>query len=149
MRTFVILLALVLALPANAAQLVLANGYGDKDTVRNLTSVQLGQRFCQGRLTGNMSGLGKFFAPELVALLDGRPVETVPWQSVAVQPNWCEVSVLNGATDTIGVLLKLTYTAKGETWSDTLGLQRTPDSWLINNVFYENGGNLRFRLFEQ
>lgn len=29
-----------------------------------------------------------------------------------------------------------------------INLERTPDSWLINNVFYDGGGNLRFRLFE-
>ena len=31
-------------------------------------------------------------------------------------------------------------------WADTLNLERTPDSWLLNNVFYQGGGNLRFRL---
>ena len=70
----------------------------------------------------------------------------MPWQGYVYHPTGCSIEVLNGATDTIGVLVRLTYTAPERTWSDTLNFERTPDSWWLNNVFYDGGGNLRFTL---
>ena len=43
---------------------------------------------------------------------------------------------------------EITYVAQAHRWADTLNLERTPDSWLLNNVFYDGGGNLRFRLVD-
>jgi hypothetical protein len=72
----------------------------------------------------------------------------VPWQSHDLKPDRCEAEVLYGQDDIIGVLVRLSYVAGAEHWADTLNFQRTPTSWLLNNVLYETGGNLRFRLFE-
>lgn len=104
------------------------------------------------RVHQDMRPLERFFAPKLVRLLDAVAASNlgmaVPGQSYTHRPSGCMVEVLNGFDDTIGVLVRISYTAPEKQWSDVINLERTPDSWLINNVFYEQGGNLRFRLFE-
>jgi hypothetical protein len=128
----------------------LGAGYGAIDAPRDIDPLTLAQHFCDARVTGDMSRVTPYFAPKLVRLLDehaGSEANGVPWQSYADRPTGCSLEVVNNADDTIGVLVRITYTSADRTWSDTLNLERTPDSWMINNVFYEQGGNLRFRLF--
>jgi len=94
-----------------------------------------------------MTPLEKFYAPKLKTLLAQLPSSAnVPWQGVAERPQSCDVRILNGFDNTVGVLVEVHYAGSGTQWADTLNLERTPDSWLLNNVFYEGGGNLRFRL---
>ncbi len=107
----------------------------------------LGQMFCASRISGDMTALEKFYAPKLRELLADLPASTsVPWQGVADRPESCRIRIVNGFDDTVGVLVEVSYAGGGRNWSDILNLERTPDSWLLNNVFYEGGGNLRFRL---
>jgi hypothetical protein len=141
----------LIALPALAASPPLGAGYGAIDAPRDTDPVTLAQRFCDARVAqSDMGALARYFAPKLTRLLEqhasAHVATPVPWQSHEQRPTGCSLEVVNGFDDTIGVLVKLTYTANGTTWSDTLNLERTPDSWLINNVFYDGGGNLRFRL---
>lgn len=138
-----------LAAPASAAtSLEMANGYGWSGAVRDVTPERLGQLFCDARRGGDMSALGKFYAPKLSRLLNEAAAARVPvpWQTYPDTPQDCAISVINGYDDTVGVLVQVSYAAAGHHWADTLNLERTPDSWLLNNVFYEGGGNLRFRL---
>jgi hypothetical protein len=146
MRTVLIALFLAAALPAAAGSISPGTGYGSRDAPRDIDSVGLGHAFCAARLLNDMSRVEHWFAPKLQRLL-ARAKGKVPWQSVDTRPTGCDVAVINGASDTIGVLLVVNYSAGDRHWSDTLNLQRTPDSWWIDNVFYEGGGNLRFRLF--
>jgi hypothetical protein len=144
MRMLVPLAFVVLAAPAAAASLPMANGYGALDAPRDIEPLKLGQLFCDARIAGDMSALEKFYAPELVKLLKGA--STVPWQTYPDTPQSCAVSIVNGFDDTVGVIVQVAYTAAAHKWVDQLNLERTPDSWLLNNVFYDGGGNLRFRL---
>lgn len=137
-----------LTAPALAASLEMANGYGAIDAPRNIDPATLGQLFCASRIAGDMTPLAPFLAPNLTRLIDGTPASAVPWQAFPDRPQRCDVTILNGFADTIGVLVQVTYLADARKWSDTLNLERTPDSWLLNNVFYDGGGNLRFRLLE-
>ena len=147
MRALVPLALLVLATPAAGASLPMANGYGALGAPRDIEPLALGQLFCAARIAGDMSALEKYYAPKLVRLLKDVPSSAVPWQADPVRPQSCTASIVNGFDDTIGVIVQLTYTAAGaRSWADQLNLERTPDSWLLNNVFYEGGGNLRFRL---
>ena len=146
MRTLTTLAFLALAAPAVAASLPMANGYGALDAPRDTDPLTLAQQFCDARISGDMSALEKFFAPKLVRLLAETPPASVPWQTFPDHPKSCEATILNGFDDTVGVLVEITYLADARRWADTLNLERTPDSWLLNNVFYEGGGNLRFRL---
>jgi hypothetical protein len=145
MRTLVAALLVAAALPAAAASVPLGNGYGAIDAPRDTDPVRLGEAFCAARIAGDMSRLEPWIAPKLTAVLAGAG--EVPWQSYPDRPTDCVIEVVNGAVDTIGVLLRITYATPQRTWSDTLNLERTPTSWLINNVFYETGGNLLFRVF--
>jgi hypothetical protein len=148
-------LALILSTTAALAATVppLGNGYGAMDAPRDITSVGLAQKFCDARVAGDMSSVSAYFAPKLARLLDeyarSALANGVPWQSYVDRPTRCSLEVVNNADDTIGVLIKITYASANRTWSDTLNLERTPDSWMINNVFYEGGGNLRFKLFAE
>lgn len=127
----------------------MGNGYGAIDAPRDVDPVTLAERFCAARISGDMTPLEPYFAPKLARLLAvlGDP-DQAPWQGYREHPTDCELSVVNGYDDTIGVLVRITYSASGRTWSDTLNFERTPDSWRLNNVFYAQGGNLRFRLLE-
>ena len=144
MRMLVPLAFLVLATPAAAVSLPMANGYGALDAPRDTDPLTLGQLFCNARIAGDMSSLEKFYAPKLTKLLQGASV--VPWQTYPDTPQSCAVSIVNGFDDTVGVIVEVAYTAAAHKWVDKLNLERTPDSWRLNNVFYDGGGNLRFRL---
>lgn len=144
MRMLVPLAFLVLATPAAAVSLPMANGYGALDAPRDTDPLTLGQLFCNARIAGDMSPLEKFYAPKLTKLLQGASV--VPWQTYPDTPQSCAVSIVNGFDDTVGVIVEVAYTAAAHKWVDQLNLERTPDSWRLNNVFYDGGGNLRFRL---
>ena len=126
------------------------NGYGAIDAVRDITPQALGEAFCKARIEGNMTPLARHFAPKLSELIEASAnVGDIPWQSAAATPTGCSIEIVNGFDDTIGVLVRITYSSAEGSWADTLNLERTPDSWLINNVFYADGGNLRFKLFDQ
>ena len=144
MRMLVPLAFLVLATPAAAVSLPMANGYGALDAPRDTDPLTLGQLFCNARIAGDMSPLEKFYAPKLTKLLQGASV--VQWQTYPDAPQSCAVSIVNGFDDTVGVIVQVAYTAAAHKWVDQLNLERTPDSWRLNNVFYDGGGNLRFRL---
>lgn len=147
MRVLAAIAFLVLTGPATAASVPLGNGYGAIDAPRNTDPLTLARLFCTARMAGDMSALRGFFAPKLDRLLAETPPNEVAWQTFPDRPKGCEAKVLNGFDDTVGVLVEIAYTADARKWSDTLNLERTPDSWLLNNVFYQDGGNLRFRLF--
>jgi hypothetical protein len=142
----------LVSLIALAASPALAVGYGRADAPRDIEPVELGRLFCESRVQQDMRPLERYFAPKLASLLAGiepsHLATAVPWQSTEYRPSSCTVEILNGFDDTIGVLVRISYQAPQARWSDVINLERTPHSWLINNVFYEGGGNLRFRLFE-
>jgi hypothetical protein len=159
----VVLATVAFALPAAAVSLPMGNGYGAKDAPRDIDPETLGQLFCKARMGGDMSPVEKFFAPKLIDSIsnaqasdaefrtahpgDTSPLASgIPWQTVAATPNDCSIEILNGARDTIGVLVKISYSSPQGSWADTLNLVRTVDSWDIDNVFYDHGGNLRFKL---
>ncbi len=146
MRTLAALAFLVLTAPVCAASLPMANGYGAIDAPRDTDPLTLAQLFCNARIAGDMSALEKFYAPKLVRLLAETPPDKVQWQTFPDHPQACQPKVLNGFNNTVGVIVEIAYTAAGRTWADQLNLERTPGSWLLNNVFYDGGGNLRFRL---
>lgn len=124
-------------------------GYGDIDAPRDTDPLSLAKAFCDARLgSGDMSRLEPYFAPKLQRVLAGAGSAPVPWQSKPLKQDTCSAEVLYGQDDIIGVLVRVSYVAGAERWADTLNFQRTPTSWLLNNVLYETGGNLRFRLFE-
>lgn len=146
MRRLPALLLALLASPALAASVPMGAGYGAIDAPRDTDPLALAQNFCAARISGDMAPLVKFYAPKLQRLLADAAPDAVPWQAFPDHPQSCEPHIVNGYADTIGVLVEITYVADARQWVDTLNLERTPDSWLLNNVFYQGGGNLRFRL---
>lgn len=143
MRFFHVLLLMLAATPALA-------DYGRADAPRDIHPLELGELFCAARIAGDMAPLERYFAPKLERVLRAADdPAAVPWQGRDARPTGCTVEVVNGFDDTIGVLVAVSYVAGAAAWTDVLNLERTPDSWWLNNVFYEGGGNLRFRLVEQ
>jgi hypothetical protein len=138
-----------LASPAFAFSSEPATGAGALDAERDIDPQHLGLLFCDARIRGDMSLVEKYFAPTLIhALADlpaGKPVQ---WQSLPNHPTTCGIRILNGFDNTQSVMVQILYAAGPRAWADTLGLQRTPHSWWIYNVFYQDGGNLRFRLLD-
>jgi hypothetical protein len=150
MRIHLALAFTLIATAASAATPPLGNGYGAIDAQRDITPQALGEAYCQARLQDDMTPLARYFAPKLAELVEASAsTGEIPWQSAAAKPTGCSIEIVNGFDDTIGVLVRITYSSSEGSWADTLNLERTPDSWLINNVFYADGGNLRFKLFDQ
>ncbi len=149
MRVIASLLLALSISPAFAATSAGMPGYGAIDAPRDTTPIALAQDFCAARIHGDMAPLQRYFAPKLLQVLDGTPADAAPWQTYPDRPQSCTTELLNGFADTVGVLVRVSYTAGDRHWSDTLNFERTETSWLLNNVFYETGGNLRFRLFDQ
>lgn len=124
--------------------------YGRADAPRDIHPLELGELFCAARIAGDMAPLERYFAPKLERVLAAADdPAAVPWQGRDARPSGCSAEIVNGFDDTIGVLVAVSYVAADANWTDVLNLERTPDSWWLNNVFYEGGGNLRFRLFER
>jgi hypothetical protein len=148
-RTIIALACLAaLAAPALAvSSMQTANGYGALDAPRDIDPQHLGLLFCDARIKGDMTPIEKYYAPKLVDILADLPPDTpIPWQGMPNHPTSCGIKILNGFDDTVGVLVEIDYASGVRHWADTLNLERTPDSWRLNNIFYEGGGNLRFRL---
>lgn len=144
------LLFAVLALTSSAATAAVLPGapkFGATDAPRDTDPVRLALDFCTARVTGDMQSLAFHIAPALEAVLAGVPAASVPWGTWPDPPDTCRLEVLNGFDSAPGVLVQLTYVTGDRVWSDTLSFERTPHTWLLNNVFYGSGGNLRFRLF--
>lgn len=150
MRT---LLAFALAVAAAAtpvfaaSSLEMANGAGWIGADRDIDPLHLGLLFCTARMKGDMGPMEKYYAPKLVELLGDVPAGTpIPWQTLPNHPTTCGVQIVNGFDNTVGVMVEVMYSSGLRQWNDILNLQRTPNSWWINNLFYDGGGNLRFRL---
>ena len=115
-------LLLLLSTPALAAMPAAGNGYGAIDARRDIAPLDLARRFCDARRAGDMTAVERFFAPKLklARLVAARAEADIPWQTHDQQPTSCSFEVVNGFDDTIGVLIRITYTAGGLRWSDTL-----------------------------
>ena len=161
--SLIALMLLALCSPASARY-----DAGNADTPRHPDPVELANIFCNATITGDMSLIDPHVAPVLqdsIAAVDvraqsfrerhpGVPVplaDGLPWQTFKDRPTRCAVEFVNGIEKAPIILVKLSYFVDGESkakWADTIQLDRTPDHWLIDNVFYANGGNMRFRLLE-
>ena len=150
MRSVVLVFgAMLFATVARAASPEMGNGYGAIDAVRDISPTELGQLFCAARLKANMDTIVPFIAPKLATLLGAAGTSgAITWQSYDERPHSCSIEIVNGYDNTIGVLVKLTYVSEAHQWSDVLNLERTPESWRLNNIFFGVGGNLRFKLFD-
>lgn len=84
MRALVPLAVLVLAAQAAGASLPMGNGYGAFGAPRDIEPLALGQLFCTARIAGNMSALEKYYAPNLVRLLEDVPSSAGPAAKLCV-----------------------------------------------------------------
>jgi hypothetical protein len=141
---------------------------GRPETERHPDPLELGELFCKARVADDMSLLGGHLAPILIASIDDAQAKAeallkrspmlptplhkgLPWQTRAERPTSCTVELVNGIAQAPVVMVKLNFFVAGDSaakWADTIQLERTPTSWLIDNVFYANGGNMRFKLAE-
>jgi hypothetical protein len=124
------------------------SSHGDASTPRDPDARRLGEMFCAARIGGDMRPILPYIDPRLrkVSLI---AIGDFLWQGrPAARPTSCTIDIVNGFDRTIEVLVRITYLAPRETWSDIINLERTPTGWVITNLFYETGGNLRFRMFE-
>jgi len=161
--SLIVLMLLTLSSPVSARY-----DAGSADTPRHPNPVELGSLFCNARITGDMSMVDAYVAPVLkqsIAAVADRAerfrqrfpdkrvplTEGLPWQTLPDQPARCAIEIVNGIENAPIILVKLSYFVDGDAqprWADTIQLDRTPDRWLIDNVFYAHGGNMRFKLLE-
>jgi hypothetical protein len=161
--SLIVLMLLTLASPVSARY-----DAGNPDAPRHPDPIELGNLFCNARIAGDMSLVDAHVAPVLkqsiAAVADlaerfrqrfpDKPVplaEGLPWQTFPDQPARCAIEIVNGIDKAPIILVKLSYFVDGDAqpkWADTIQLDRTPDHWLIDNVFYAHGGNMRFKLLE-
>jgi len=127
---------------------------GNADSPRTPTPLQVAERFCAAAISGEWTRLRPPMAPALLssivkALRHAGEDVAIPWSSLSGRPSTCDASFVNGIENAPIVLVAVTYwLPDGSQRVDQVQMDRTPDSWVVDNVLYEGGGNLRFRLAE-
>ena len=141
MKTAILLAALVLPLLAAHA------------LAKSLTSAQVGEIFCDARLSGDMAPVMAILTPELAAIIQkaapaGVDLATaVPWQSSSDYANQCQAVGAQGTFDSPELVIAFGYDdASKAGYADSLVMRFVDERLRIDDVKYTNGGTLREKL---
>ena len=119
----------------------------------SLTSTQVGEIYCAGRLSGDMAPVIAILTPELAALVaehlpDGAESgTTIPWQSSADYANSCMPVGASGTADTPEIIIAFGYNDPNKAqYADKLVMRFIDKRLRIDDIAYGHGGTLRQRL---
>jgi len=136
-----LLAAVVLATPATAL---------------SLTSSQVSEIYCAGRLSGDMAPVLAILTPELAALVarklpEGADAATaIPWQSQSDYPNTCMGVGASGTAEQPEIVIAFGYRdpAKAQ-YADRLIMRFVDKRLRIDDIAYATSGTLRQKLGSQ
>jgi hypothetical protein len=114
----------------------------------SLSTSQVGEIFCLGRLSGDMAPVLAILTPELAALVAAQPSpDSVPWQGDPEYANLCEPVGATGTADAPQAVLSYGYRDPGKAgFSDRLVLRWVDGRMRIDDIIYADGATLRGRL---
>ena len=119
----------------------------------SLTSTQVGEIYCDARLSGDMAPVLAILTPELAALVAGSipagadAATAVPWQSSADYANTCMPVGASGTADQPEIVIAFGYSDPGKPqYADKLVMRFIDRRLRIDDIAYGSSGTLRAKL---
>jgi hypothetical protein len=119
----------------------------------SLTSAQVGEIYCDARLSGDMAPVLAILTPELAALVAksipaGADAATaVPWQSSTDYANTCMPVGASGTAVRPEIVIAFGYRDPGKAqYADRLVMRFVDKRLRIDDIAYSNSGTLRDKL---
>ena len=119
----------------------------------SLTSVQVGEIYCDARLSGDMAPVLAILTPELAAIVAksipaGADAATaVPWQSSTDYADTCMPVGASGTADRPEIVIAFGYRDPGKAqYADRLVMRFVDQRLRIDDIAYANSGTLREKL---
>lgn len=119
----------------------------------SLTSVQVGEIYCDSRLSGDMAPVLAILTPELAAIVArsipaGADAATaVPWQSSTDYADTCMPVGASGTADRPEIVIAFGYRDPGKAqYADRLVMRFVDQRLRIDDIAYANSGTLRDKL---
>ena len=119
----------------------------------SLTSTQVGEIYCDARLSGDMAPVLAILTPELAALVAksipaGADAATaVPWQSSTDYANTCMPVGASGTAERPETVIAFGYRDPGKAqYADRLIMRFIDKRLRIDDIAYANSGTLRDKL---
>ena len=139
-----------------AAALILAALATTPASALSLTAVQVGEIYCDARLSGDMAPVLAILTPELAALVqkklpEGADAATViPWQSQSDYANTCMAVGSSGTAEQPEIIIAFGYRdpAKAQ-YADRLVMRFVDLRLRIDDIAYATSGTLRQKLTGQ
>ena len=122
----------------------------------SLTSVQVGEIYCDARLSGDMAPVLAILTPELAAIVAksipaGADAATaVPWQSSTDYADTCMPVGASGTADRPEIVIAFGYRDPGKAqYADRLVMRFVDQRLRIDDIAYANSGTLRDKLADK
>lgn len=135
------------------ALLILASLTATPSYAVSLTTSQLGDIYCAGRLSGDMAPVLAILSPELAdlvrkALPEGADAATaIAWQTESDYANTCEPVGASGTYDSPEVIIAFGYRDPAKAgYADSLVLKFIDERLRIDDIRFGTKGSLRERL---
>ena len=119
----------------------------------SLTSTQVGEIYCDARLSGDMAPVLAILTPELAAIVTkaipaGADAATaVPWQSATDYASSCMPVGASGTADAPEIIVAFSYQdPKKAQYADKLVMRFVDQRLRIDDIAYATGGTLRENL---
>lgn len=119
----------------------------------SLTSAQVGEIYCDARLSGDMAPVLAILTPELAALVAksisaGADAATaVPWQSSTDYANTCMPVGASGTAERPEIVIAFAYRDPGKAqYADRLIMRFVDKRLRIDDIAYASSGTLRDKL---
>ena len=119
----------------------------------SLTSVQVGEIYCDARLSGDMAPVLAILTPELAALVaksipaGGDAATAVPWQSNTDYASNCMPVGASGTAERPEIVIAFGYTDPGKAqYADRLIMRFVDQRLRIDDIAYASSGTLRDKL---
>jgi hypothetical protein len=119
----------------------------------SLTSTQVGEIYCDARLSGDMAPVLAILTPELAALVaksmpPGADAATaVPWQSSPDYANNCMPVGASGTAERPEIVIAFGFRDPGKAqYADRLIMRFVDQRLRIDDIAYANSGTLRDKL---
>lgn len=119
----------------------------------SLTSTQVGDIYCDARLSGDMAPVLAILTPDLAALVaqhlpkGADAATTIPWQSNTDYANTCMPVGASGTAESPEIIIAFGYDDPNKAqYADKLVMRFVDQRLRIDDIEYSTGGTLREKL---
>ena len=119
----------------------------------SLTSTQVGEIYCDARLSGDMAAVLAILTPDLAALIakavpaGADPATAIPWQTESDYASTCMPVGASGTADQPEIVIAFGYRDPGKAqYADKLIMRFVDKRLRIDDIAYAKSGTLRQKL---